>query len=59
MDFGSALDLICTKKDSRGFPFTYEQAKEWLHELIPETWEDDKYNTLYEEAKHKMGIHLH
>lgn len=59
LDFGSALDLICTKKDSRGFPFTYEQAKEWLHELIPETWEDDKYNTLFEEAKHKMGIHLH
>lgn len=59
LDFGSALDLICTKRNSRGLPITYEQAKEWMHDLIPETWEDDKYNPLFEEAKRRLGIHLH
>jgi len=59
LDFGSALDLICTKKDSRGFDFKYEELVEALKELLPADWEDEKYNEIFEIAKQHLGIHLH
>jgi len=62
LDFGHALDFICTKKDSRGIEsnwgYNYEYIYEFLKELLPEEWDDDKYNYIYEEAKQKLGIHL-
>ena len=57
IDIGSALDLICTKRDSRGKK-SYEEQKEIFAPLLPENWEDPKNNYIFEEAKHKLGIHL-
>jgi hypothetical protein len=59
IDVGSALDTICTKRDSRGHNFGYEYFKEILKDCLPEDWEDDKYNYIYEEAKSRLGLHLH
>jgi len=57
IDIGSALDLICTKRDSRG-KCPYEKHKEYFKELLPPDWDDPKYNYIYDEAKIKLGIHL-
>ena len=58
LDFGSALDIICTKKDSRGWGFGYEYFIDKLHDIIPDNWGDDKYNEIYKEAMTKLGTHL-
>jgi hypothetical protein len=62
LDFGSALDFICTKKDSRGYEpvynITYEYLIDFFKEILPEDWNDEKYNYIYEKAKNKLGIHL-
>lgn len=57
IDIGSALDLICTKRDSRGYSH-YNTHKQSFLPLLPDDWEHDKYNYIYEEAKIKLGIHL-
>lgn len=60
LDFGSALDLICTKKDSRGSAtdFTYEDLKVVFKELLPPDWEDQKYDYIYKDAKKNLGKHI-
>ena len=58
LDFGSGLDLICTKKNSRGHNHDYDFVKDLLKELLPDDWEDSKYDYIYENAKVKLGIHL-
>lgn len=58
IDIGSALDLIATKKDSRGY-MCYEEMKQYFDEILPENWEDEQYNDIYEEAKTQLGLHLH
>lgn len=58
LDFGSGLDMLCTKRDSRGFPYSYDYLTNLLKDILPEDWENDKYNNIYEQAKVKMGIHL-
>mgnify|MGYP003344700504 CR=1 FL=1 len=58
LDFGSALDKLCTKRDSRGFAHTYEYLINLLKDILPDDWESEKYNNIYEQAKHKLGIHL-
>jgi hypothetical protein len=58
LDFGSALDLICTKRDSRGRDYSYDTLVEVLRDLLPEDWEDEKYNEVFEHAKVNMGVHL-
>lgn len=58
LDFGSALDLICTKKDSRGREYDYEYISTFLSELLPQEWNDSKYDYIYNESKYKLGIHL-
>jgi hypothetical protein len=59
LDFGSALDLICTKRNSRG-TVKYEDviSVPEISELIPDNWNDPKYDYIYEEAKRQMGIIL-
>ena len=57
IDIGSALDLICTKRDSSG-KCEYVTHKEHFKELLPFDWEDSKYDYIYEESKKKLGIHL-
>jgi hypothetical protein len=58
LDFGSALDLICTKRDSRGREYTYDYLSLLLQELLPADWENDKWNGIYEQARYKMGVHM-
>jgi len=58
LDFGSALDKICTKRESRGWPYTYDYLTLLLKECIPTDWEDIRYNELYLEAQSKLGRHL-
>lgn len=58
LDFGSAIDLICTKRNSRGWDYTYEEMKPFFNELLPDDWEDEKYNEIFELAKVNMGLHL-
>lgn len=58
LDFGSALDKICTRKTSRGWEPDYNQLIQELHELIPEDWNHEKYNYIYNEASQKLGKHI-
>jgi hypothetical protein len=58
LDFGSALDKICTKRTSRGWEPSYEQLMNVVKDIIPQEWDDNIYDPIYEEAKHKLGIHL-
>jgi len=41
LDFGSALDLVCTKKDSRAYTYDYNSLKHLLQDMIPEYWDDN------------------
>lgn len=60
LDFGSALDLLCTKRDSRGRNYTYDDLIFHLSSIIPTNniWNNPIYDNLYIEAKTKLGIHL-
>lgn len=59
LDFGSALDLICTAHNTRGWSFTYDEIKDILKDLLPKNWDDPKYTILHEKAKQHLGTHLH
>lgn len=60
IDIGSFLDLICTKRNSRGLEANYiEQYNIFKNEnLIPENWDDPKYDYIYPEAKYKLGVYV-
>jgi len=60
LDFGSAIDLLCTKRDSRGRGYTYDTLCEVLSDILPpnELWNDPKYDQIYDIAKNNLGIHL-
>lgn len=60
LDFGSALDLLCTKRDSRGRGYSYETLCENLAPILPadEIWNDPKYDHIYGAAQRQLGIHL-
>jgi hypothetical protein len=58
LDVGSALDQICTKKKSRGYEPSYEQAIENLKDIIPEDWDSPEYNYIYNEAYYNIGYHV-
>lgn len=60
LDVGSGLDFICTKRNSRGFRFKYNDIYDKFksHNMIPHDWDDDKYNYIYDIAKYKLGTHL-
>ena len=58
LDFGSAMDLICTKRDSRGREYSYDLLYNSMERILPEDWHDIKYEELYKTAKTKMGIHI-
>jgi len=57
IDIGSALDLICTKRDSRG-KCEYERHKGYFSGILGEEWEDSKEEYIFIEARRKLGIHL-
>jgi hypothetical protein len=50
LDFGSALDYICTKKKSRGWEPEYAILMNYLREIIPENWNDVKYDYINNSA---------
>lgn len=60
LDFGSALDLLCTRRDSRGRGYTYETLCENLAPILPaaEIWNDPAYDNIYRTAQQHLGIHL-
>jgi len=58
LDFGSAIDFICTKKKSRGWEPSYDTFMTLLKDLIPDNWNDPKYEYIYNEAIHKIGVHI-
>jgi hypothetical protein len=58
IDIGSGLDYLCTKKCSRGNAFAYEKLEEYFKEILPENWNDNSFNWIYEKAKSKIGLHL-
>jgi len=60
LDIGSGLDCICTKRDSRGWGYKYDQiyTKFKEHNFLPDDWEDPKYDFIYNDAYNKLGTHL-
>jgi hypothetical protein len=59
LDFGSAIDKICTKRTSRGWEPEYDTFMTLLKDIIPEDWNHSKYEYIYKEADKRLGIHLH
>jgi len=57
IDIGSALDLIASKKDSRGY-MHYDEMKQYFSDILPLDWENDKYNHIFQDAQHQFGLHL-
>ena len=51
IDMGSALDYICTMRNTRGRKFSYNDLYEIMKPILPENWHDPKYNGIYEYAK--------
>jgi hypothetical protein len=60
IDIGSCLDFILTKKDSRGWSqfYFYDEVYNYFKEILPENWDDEKFNWIYEEAKKEIGRHV-
>ena len=58
LDFGSATDFICTKRDSRECTKTYAEMYNAFLPILPSDWHDEKYEYIYKEASYKLGIHL-
>ena len=58
IDIGSALDKICTKKTSRGWEPSYEEFIQHLGDIIPSGWESQEYQWIFDEAQHKVGVHI-
>jgi hypothetical protein len=58
IDIGSGLDYICTKKCSRGNPYSYEEIENYFEDILPANWNDSRFNDIYKKAKSNIGIHL-
>jgi len=58
LDFGSAIDFICTKRDSRGREYNYEYIENLLSEILPNNWNDKSFEYIYNDARNQLGIHL-
>ena len=58
LDFGSAVDKICTKRETRGWKISYDELISLVADILPSEWNDPKYERIYEEAKRELGIHL-
>ena len=58
LDIGSAMDLLCTKHDSRGRLYPYQVIYEVFKHMLPEEWNHSTWETLYTEAVYKTGLHM-
>jgi len=56
LDFGSALDYICTKYKTRAHNtlYDYDYICSLLKECLPENFQDEKYNDLHIKAREKL-----
>jgi hypothetical protein len=54
LDFGSALDKICTKLTTRGWEPHYNTSMDWLKDIIPSDWDDEKYDYIYNECRNNL-----
>jgi len=57
LDLGSALDLLCTGKCSRGNRFSCKDLETYFSELLPTDWNDEKYSYI-KNLHHEIGLHL-
>ena len=55
---GSALDIICTKHDTRGWNYGYSYYENLLKDCLPNNWNDNKFDMIYDCAKENLGLHL-
>jgi len=58
LDLGSAMDLLCTRRDSRGRMYSYMDIYNEFRSLLPDDWHDPKWENIYQEARFKMGLHI-
>lgn len=60
LDIGSGLDCICTKRDSRGWGYKYDDVHATFkrNNFLPDDWDNNKYNYIYGEAYNKLGLHM-
>jgi hypothetical protein len=58
LDFGSALDFICTKRNSRGCNYTYNQLKACMSSILPGDWESSEYDEIINLAQKELGLHV-
>lgn len=58
LDFGSALDEICTKTNTRDEFNHYDGYLKIYKDLIPDNWNDSKYDYIYNIARKNLGTHL-
>ena len=58
LDIGSALDEICTKFNSRGMRYNYPDLMDSFSKMIPESWEDEKFDNIILDARKNTGSHL-
>lgn len=57
IDFGSALDALCTKRCSRNQNIKYETIVNYFKSILPDNWDDSEFDYIYEEAKQNLGVH--
>lgn len=58
IDIGSGLDYLCTKKCSRGHPYSYDTLEKYFEEILPQNWNDDQFDEIYHLARYNIGLHL-
>jgi hypothetical protein len=58
LDYGSALDKLCTKRETRGWGYSYEYLIDLCKDFLPDDWNDPKYDHIYKEAKECIGLHI-
>lgn len=58
LDVGSGLDRICTHAESRGWSFSHEYMYEMWKGVLPDNWNEPRYQSLYSAASKHLGQHL-
>ena len=58
LDIGSGLDTICTKRSTRGLFVNYEFCLNYFKDILPDNWDDPKYDYIYDSAQINLGLHL-
>jgi MoaA/NifB/PqqE/SkfB family radical SAM enzyme len=53
LDLGSALDLLCTQRKTRVARFDYPYMENLFRELLPDDWNDSKYEELMKRAQRR------